>query len=247
MIHIPCVQGSEAWLRHRMGKPTASEFDKIITPAKREDKNGNILGWQPTKGETRRNYQVHLLTELILDMPLSNVTTGAMEHGHDWEPKARAAYEMLLGVDAEPCGFCTNDEGTIGASPDGFVGDEGTVEFKSPQKPEIHVGYLLNPQSLVDEYFVQTQGQLLVADTFQWTDLVSYFDGLPMVRVRVTREEEFQSRLKSGLKSFVCELSDLITRAIENGWIEKKKAPKTADWITQADLDAILEARKVAL
>jgi hypothetical protein len=218
-----------------MGRPTASVFDKIITAKK----------WEPTKGETRMDFKVYLLTELILDMPLSGVTTAAMEHGHEWEEKARAAYEMLAGVDVEMCGFCTNDEGTIGASPDGFVGKDGSLEIKSPLKPEIHCGYMLNPQSLSDEYWVQTQGQLYVTGR-RWTDLISYFSGMPMVTIRVTPHAEFQQKLDVALRSFVCELSDLVTRAKAEGWIKEKKAAPdySREWISQADVDAILAGRK---
>ena len=61
MRHFLTQQGSREWLRLRMGKPTASSFDKLITAKKHE----------PTKGETRRAYAIFLLTELILDEPLS--------------------------------------------------------------------------------------------------------------------------------------------------------------------------------
>lgn len=238
MIHIPCIQGSQEWLRHRMGKPTSSEFERIIQPAK----------WEPTKGSTRRKYKIELLTELMLDMPLATVTTAAFEHGHEWEEVARADYESSNGVDITPCGFCTTDDGTIGASLDGFVGDHGIVEFKSPLKPEIHVGYWENPDTFLDEHFVQTQGELFVADDRQWVDLVSYFSGLPTVKVRVVRNPEFQQKLGVALRSFVCEFSDMVERAKARGVIPEKvsETVNTKEWITQADLDAILEARKVA-
>lgn len=238
MKHIQCAQGGEEWLRARMGRPTASEFDRIITAKK----------WEPTKGETRRAYAVYLLTELILDTPLAGVTVAAMDHGHDWEPKARAAYEMLNGVDVELCGLCTDDAGTVGASPDGIVRSlRRSVEIKCPQKPEIHCGYMLNPQSLIDEYFVQTQGQIYVLkEEIDSTDLISYFGGMPMVTVNVTPHAEFQQKLDVALRSFVCELSDLVERAKAAGWIKPKKdvPDYTREWLTQEDADAIIAARK---
>lgn len=236
MIHIPVVQGSEDWLRARMGRPTASEFDRIITAKK----------WEPTSGAARRSYQVRLLTELILDCPLDDAVTPAMIHGTDFEAKTKAAYEMLHGVDIEPCGFCTNDDGTVGASPDGFVGSEGMVECKSPFKPEIHCGYLLNPQTLADQYWIQAQAQLYICDGRKWTDLISYFGGMPMVTIRVTPHAEFQQKLDVALRSFVCELSDLVERAKAEGWIKPKaEAPDhTRDWLTQDDIDKLLAAKQ---
>lgn len=235
-IHYPVVQGSQEWLRCRFGKPTSSEFERIITPSTHV----------PTKGETRRRYQIELLTELMLDMPLAAVTTASLQHGRDWEPIARADYESDHMVDIVPCGFLTTNDGTVGSSLDGFVMDDGITEFKSPEKPQIHVGYLENPDTFAKEYFVQTQGELYVADERQWVDLVSYFRGLPTVRVRVTRDPVFQVKLDAALKTFVCEFSDMVQRAREKGWIEEKVAAavNTREWISQDDLTEILEARK---
>ena len=233
MIHHLCVQGSPEWLRLRMAKPTASEFDRIITPKK----------WELTKGGTCRAYLIEMLTELILDMPLDRATTAAMDHGHDWEPKARAAYEMMRGVDVALCGFCANDAGTIGASPDGFVGDDGSVEIKCPEKPEIHCGYMIDPMSLAEKYFVQTQGQLFVTGR-KWTDLVSYFGGMPMVVHRVTPVGEFQAKLGEALKSFCSDLALYIDMARERGWLKPPRPTldHSGDFVTDADVDLILAA-----
>lgn len=247
MIHHAVIQGSEAWAKLRLGIPTASEFERIITPAKLETKDGEIKGWNPTKGETRRKYAVKLLTELILDCPLDEVNTAAMQHGKDWEPKARRAYEMIDGVDVEDVGFCTLDDGTVGASPDAFVGEDGSLELKCPERPEIHVGYLLKPDSLKDEYWVQTQGQLYITGR-KWTDLVSYFMGIPIARVRITPDPEFQKRLAASLKQFLCELTDMIQVAKERGVVFRERTPAEPqlphkDWLNQQDIEDIIAAR----
>jgi hypothetical protein len=210
-----------------MGKPTASEFERIITPKK----------WEPTKGETRRNYQIYLLTELILDMPLSGVSTAALQHGHEWEEKARAAYEMnVAGKEVEQCGFCTNDAGTYGASPDAFVGEEGSLEIKSPFKPEIHVAYMVDNDALVQEYFVQTQGQLFVTGR-KWTDLISYFSGMPMVCVRCVPVVEFQDKLSVALHQFCAEFSDLVERCIAKGWLTER--PPMTEWVSAGGVEMV--------
>jgi hypothetical protein len=233
VIHHAVVQGSEEWLRLRLGIPTASEFSRIITPKK----------WDLAAG--RAQYRVELLTEMILGGPLDGVTTPAMLHGKDWEPKARAAYEMQEGVDVEDCGFCTDDARTYGASPDAFVGDDGSLEIKCPEKPEIHVGYLLNPDSFSESHWVQVQGQLFVTGR-KWTDLISYFMGIPMVRVRITPHEEFQAKLAAHLRTFLTELDSLKAVAIERGckFHEDKPAPPAPDLIrdmtTHADIEEMV-------
>jgi YqaJ-like viral recombinase domain len=220
--YFSVVQGSEEWKRLRMGRPTASAFDRIIQPKKHE----------PTKGETRLNYQIFLLTELIMDMPLSGVTTAALEFGHEYEDAARALYEMETGQDVIECGFVTDDAMTYGASPDSFVGEDGSLEIKSCFKPEIHVGYLMNPQSLVDAHFVQTQGQLFVTER-KWTDLVSYARSMPMVKVRVLPNPEFQEKLAVAVRSFCAEFSDLCQRAFDAGYL--KKLPAMTGWVQEGD------------
>ncbi len=237
MKHFHCKQGSDEWLRLRMGKATASEFDKLIQPKK----------WEPTKGETRRNYAIKLLTELILDMPLSGVTTASMEHGHAHEGNARAAYEMLIGKEVETCGFITNDAQTYGASPDSLVAPKGGLEIKCVTKPEFQVGYMMDNESLIDEHFVQTQGQLFVrSDEGRidglWTDLISYFSILPMVKVRCLPNPVFQPKLHVALRSFCAEFSDLVTRAVELEYLAS--TPAATDWIQASDIDWVKKGRK---
>ena len=226
MKHFRCIQGAEEWRRLRMGKPTASSFDRLITPKK----------WEPTKSDTRRGYAIELLTELILDMPLQAVTSASLQHGTDSEEKARAAYEMQHNVDVEMCGFITDDACTYGSSPDGLIGTDGSLELKCPFKPETHVEYMLRPASLSEEYFVQTQGQLFVTRR-KWTDLNSYFVMLPSVTQRVTPHPEFQEKLAIAVHSFCAEFSDLVERAVSLGYL--KNVPALTDWIRSGDVDMV--------
>lgn len=236
MVHHSVVQGSEEWLRLRLGRPTASEFDRIITAKK----------WELSAG--RHTYALRLLTELILDGPLDSIVTPAMLHGKDWEEKARAAYEMAEGVDAITCGFCTTDDGMIGASPDAFIGEEGSLEIKCPERPEIHVGYLLHPDTLKDEHWVQVQGQLLVSQR-KWTDLISYFMGIPMARVRIEPHPEFQAKLAAALKTFLAEFKDLCELAVKRGVKFPDRNGKiedhSRDWITPEDVEQIIAGRSI--
>lgn len=208
--HYHVRQGSEEWLRLRMGRPTASEFERIITPKE----------WKRTKNEARRRYMIYLLTELMIGHPLATITTATMQHGHDWEPKARLAYSSITGADVLPAGFCTTDDGTAGASPDSFIGDDGSLEVKCPEKPEIHVGYMEDPDTLVQEHFVQTQGQLYVTGR-AWTDLISYHHGFEMVRVRIIPNPVFVERLHEEVTAFCSEFLDKVIKFAEAGRIQR--------------------------
>lgn len=226
MIHHQVVQGSEAWFRVRMGKPTASAFDKLITP-----------GGKPAKNDTSRDYMDFLLAEMILGCPLETFTTAAMQRGKDWEPKARAEYEMLRGVDVELCGFCTDDAETVGASPDSFVGEDGSLEIKCPE-PKAHVRYLKDPPSMIKEHRVQVQGQLYVTGR-KWTDMVSCFAGMPLVIIRVLPDLEYHEKLALALESFTAEFAELVERAKREKWIVPVvHVPNTDGFLAESDVEA---------
>lgn len=190
MITHNVVQGSEEWRHLRMGVPTASEFHRILTP-----------GGKPSK--SAEPYMCELLGELLMGRPLEKPTYPWMQRGNDLEEEAANWYELQRDIGAKLVGFCTTDDGLIGASPDRLVGEDGLLEIKCPS-PDAHVRYLLFPDKGVDEvYKVQVLGQLYVTER-TWCDVVSYHPELPSVIVRVERDEEYIAKLDAALHAF-CE------------------------------------------
>jgi hypothetical protein len=61
---------------------------------------------------------------------------------------------------------------------------------------------------LPPEYKAQVQGQLLVAER-EWCDFVSYWPKLPVLRVRVYRDEEYLAKLDAAIVQFVDEMEAL--------------------------------------
>lgn len=194
MIVHNMKQGSEEWRRARMGIPTASAFDRILTP-----------GGKPSK--SAEGYMYELLGELMMGRPSDNSPKSSwMNRGTTLEEAARNWYEFQMDVAVEMVGFCTTDDGTIGASPDGLVGADGNLELKCP-KPETHVRYLLFPdRGVAENYSVQAQGQLYVTGR-KWCDVVSFHPELPRVIVRVERDEAYIALLDEALKAFCVELA----------------------------------------
>jgi hypothetical protein len=187
-------QGSEAWRRARMGVPTASQFNRILTPTGRPSKQAE-------------HYIYELLAELMMGRPLDSESYPWMQRGIDLEEDAALWYEMQRDVTTDTIGFCMTDDGTIGASPDRLVGDDGLLEIKCPS-PAVHVQYLLYPQRGVDaEYRVQVMGQLYVAER-KWCDVVSYHPELPKVIVRVERDDEYIALLDDALRKFCEQLKE---------------------------------------
>lgn len=190
MIRHDCPQGSDEWLALRLGIPTASEFDRIITPAK----------LQPAAAATK--YMNLKLAEWMYGQPLEAFVSPWMERGLALEAEAVRYYEMERDVETEAVGLITTDDGMIGASPDRLiVGGRRGCELKCPAL-ETHVGYMLDPASLVAEYRLQVQGQIWVCE-LEGSDLMSYYPGFPAVIVSMAPEDRVQAALAQHVPAFV--------------------------------------------
>lgn len=233
MIHHVVTQGTTEWLMLRLGRPTASEFSRIITPAGKPSSQAS-------------DYCNELLGELILGRPLDADSFPWMERGKLLEDEARKFYEMDRGVDLEPAGFCTTDDGLVGASPDAFCGADGLVEVKCPS-PGVHVGYLLDAaRGADDKYRAQLQGQLYVTGR-DWVDIISYHPEMPAAIVHVGRDEKFLEALAVELDKFLKVFDDRRTIIESRGWIKAIGHPiEQYDWlgVSQDDVTAMLAAAK---
>ena len=203
MIVHSCVQGTTEWLALRAGIPTASCFDRIITKS----------GKPSTQAE---KYMHRLLAERIMQHPVTEFVSHWMDRGSQLEADARAYYEGVRELDVIKVGFCTNDERTIGASPDAFVGDDGLLELKVPAE-HTHVGYLLT-RAVDAEYWPQVQGQLWITGR-QWLDIMSYHPEMPPALIRVERDDGFIAALSRAVSAFSTELERQAVELRERGWI----------------------------
>lgn len=188
--HMDIVQGSDDWLAARLGIPTASEFDKILTPKE--------LGLSKSSAK----YMCRKLAEWIMGAPLEAFVSPWMERGKDLEAEAVRYYEMERDCETKLIGFVTTGAGMIGASPDRLVGADGLLELKCPSL-ETHVSYMLEPAAMVQEHSMQTQGQLWVCSDRTYCDLMSYSPGFPHVLARVYLREKVKNALALHVPAFV--------------------------------------------
>lgn len=149
-----CPQGSELWLWRRLGIPTASEFSRIITPAKGELSKGIDA------------YIAELIAEQVCPDYTGGFTSRPMWAGTQIESEARGWYSFTTGAKVRAVGFVTDDHERWGASPDGLADDVG-LELKGPT-PKVHVGYMLDPASLEAEYRTQCHGCMVVRERRRW-------------------------------------------------------------------------------
>lgn len=188
-------QRSPEWEALRLGIPTASAADRILTPAKLRPSS---------QAGTYRN---QLLAEWLLGHPIDwGGSSQFMERGTAMEPEARARYEFDHDVEARVVGFLGTDDGWFGGSPDSLVGDDGGLEIKCPAI-HTHIGYMLDPAALMSEYRGQVQAYLYITRR-EWWDLMSYHPELPPVVERVYPDPEYLAAFDAVLKGFVADLED---------------------------------------
>jgi len=157
---------------------------------------------------------VKIVSELTEPFELTDSpTTAAMDRGTEMEPVARGCYEAHTGFMVQEATFCRHP--TIdwyGASPDGFVGDDGLIEIKCPNTKQ-HVEFLRTgkPES---GYQWQMLCQMECTGR-NWCDFVSFDDRMPTQlqysTVRFYRDDKRIQDMLSEVKTFIEELNNLET------------------------------------
>jgi hypothetical protein len=216
MIAYDVVQRSPEWYSLRIGIPTASSFDKIITP-----KTAKL-------SKSAEKFATMLVTELYLKQSIDMIDpTYWMERGQILEQEAldQYAFAFAAGEACKKVGFITDDAHHFGCSPDCLIGDEGLLEIKCP-KPETHMDYLLRG-TIEDDYYPQAQGQLYITGR-QWVDLYSYHPDLPPACVRTIRDDAYIEKLSSALGEFREMMDAKIRRLVEMGHMQLEIEKPTA-------------------
>ena len=197
MIIDTAAQGTSEWKQAKLGTPSASAFDMIITAS-----------GEPSK--QRKKYMYALAAERITGSKEEGYKNAAMERGIEMEAEARNMYELMTGNTVIQVGICYPDKKKLfGCSPDGLISDDGLIEIKCPTSP-VHVGYLLDG-ILPADYFQQTQGQLLVTGR-KWVDFFSFYPGLKSLIIRVKPDEKFLKALTIELFVFVKQLDEVVEK-----------------------------------
>ena len=173
------IQGSDDWLESRLGRPTASNFSKLITPTGKASSSADA-------------YINELIAQKITrDMP-EFYKSDAMQRGNDLEPHAKAAYEFTYDVEVVEVGLCLHDEYECGCSPDGLINDDGGLEIKCPL-PGTHISYLRDGK-VPSKYIPQVQGCLWITNR-EWWDFMSYHPSMEDLIVRVYRDDAYIEKL----------------------------------------------------
>lgn len=176
-------QRSPEWFALRCGVLTASNVDKIITPAKLEY----------AKNEKARTYLYELTAQRITNFIEPTFQSFDMARGEEEEILAKALYSEKFAPITD-MGFVTNDKWgfKLGCSPDGLVGEDGGVQFKSRiQKYQVET--IINDGNILD-FALQMQTELLVTER-KWWDFGSYSNGLNMAIFRMYPDVKMQNAI----------------------------------------------------
>ena len=186
---VECEQGSLEWMEVRLAVPTASQFDRIITPKSRKPSSG------------RFTYGAELVAEYLMGQPLDWGTSLWVERGTELEDEARRYYAFQNDVEVRQVGFIARDDGLVGCSPDGLIGDAGGLEIKNLGAAK-HVRHLLGEDL---DFIGQVQGNLWLTGR-EWWDVLSYNPELPPVVHRVEPDKEWQEAFVPILEEFIVKL-----------------------------------------
>lgn len=189
-------QRTDEWHQQRLGKVTASRVADATAKIK--------TGW----GAARGAYLIQLVVERLTGEPSPRFTSAAMEWGTEMEPLARDAYSLFKGYPVGTAGFVDHPAILMaGASPDGYVGDDGLVEVKCPNTAT-HLDTLLG-EPIDPKYLKQMQWQMACTGR-KWCDFVSYEPRLPvelqLYVTRVVRDDAMIAELEKDVRVFLTEV-----------------------------------------
>lgn len=159
LITLNCEQGTEEWRAARLGIPTATGIDRIVTPT-------------GSKSSSWAAYLAELIAESIEGLKES-YKSEAMQRGNLLEEQARLAYEFETGNDVvQVGGVYLNAKKELMISPDGLIPPlKKGLEIKCPEM-KTHIKTLLEG-GIPSQYIIQVQSALWVTGYDTW-DFVSY-------------------------------------------------------------------------
>lgn len=193
---IDVAQNSDEWHLLRCGRITSSNFDKICANM------GKSFG-EPAKKYARKKALEIMTGELD---ETDNLKTSYMERGSELEIVGIDLYQAKTFNEVTNGGFYYNNN--FGDSPDGLIGNNGSIEVKSVI-PSTH-WLTLERKKLDPSYKWQIQGHLM---NREWCDYVSFcpeFRPYPLFIYRVYRDEKMQEDLKNRLVEFYSLVLDKI-------------------------------------
>ena len=195
-------QGTSEWRQARCGSVGASDAPRVV----RRVKSGYSAD--------RESLMAEKVLERLTNTPVEIFKTQAMLQGTAREPEARLLYQMVKGFEVEEVGLVVHPriKGSH-ASPDGYVGEHGLIEIKSPM-PAAHLNTLLT-ETISEAHLVQMSWQMACTDRI-WCDYVSFNPDFPPAMQlwikRVHCDDRLVVDLEREIMTFVKELEQKVDK-----------------------------------
>lgn len=205
---------NEEWLAARLGKVTSSRIGDMLATTK--------TGW----GASRKNYAAELMSERLLRVPYAHYVSAEMQRGLEMQDTALRAYEnrcKMLVSSTENLFISHPRIVMAGCSLDGYVGEDGLVEFKCPN-PATHIEMLLG-KPIPQRYLYQMQMQMACTGRV-WTDFVSFDDRMTVAKslviVRVPRADKTIEMIETEIIRFLADIDETMA-LIEEAYPESSE------------------------
>lgn len=193
MIIHNVQQGTDEWLRLRMGRFTASNFHKLFMATSTKGYNDTINS---------------VVFERLTDEIPESFSNEWMQRGKELEPLAIEAYQYQTFSLVKPCGFIELNE-WVGASPDGLIGNDGMIQVKCPRFATL-IEYILDG-TVPKDYMIQMQGELFVSCR-KWSHFFVFHPKLRPLLVRVDADKKIQNEIFEKLNEAIEEAKRRIAR-----------------------------------
>ena len=198
----PGEQQSVEWLMERVGYCTASRFKDVMD----YQKSGK-------PGAKRTGYMWELVIERITGKPSQHYASVAMQHGTQYEPMARMAYEARTGAIVTETGFRKHQTiAWVGGSPDGVIEPSGGWEGKCPFNSANHLACWLS--GMPEEHIPQIQGLIWLHGS-DWWDFTSFDPRMPpdfaLYVQRIPKDVPYIEKLSTEIDRFLDEVQEQVT------------------------------------
>jgi len=190
-------QGSEEWLKAKLGVISASNISKVI--AKKDS-------------ETRSTYMSELVAQICTGEQ-EELNNKYVDWGKSYEDAARSSYEFSSDSIIQEVPFVFKDESfREGASPDGILDNKG-VEIKCPFNAVHYVKFFCNDK-IKKEYDWQVNYCMRILGAKEW-DFVQYHPNMRVNPIKILTfeiDEEKQKILDDAIPQFISDMDVMLEK-----------------------------------
>lgn len=195
---IGIEQGSEAWLKVKLGVISASNAHKVV--AKKDS-------------ETRLTYMSELVAQIATGES-EEFNSKYLDWGKQFEAAARSTYEFSTNQTIQLVPFVFKDEThREGFSPDGIVSEKRIVEIKCPFNAANYIKFVTESK-IKSEYKWQYQFGFRVtgADEYDFVQYHPHMKTKPQHVLSVERDDEMQKTFDDAIPQFIEDMDKMLAK-----------------------------------